>query len=677
MSIITNKRLIEYSGALIALGYGFFIYLSDWPHIWDISLWDESTYLANGIYFWDPSRMSHHESSPLYSYLYKILGHFVGEPQKLFQLMGLLVSAGATISIFLCVLLLSRNLLLATAIFAILIFSNFGMVIPRLVYAAVIILMIGSSVAFSLKLIPARATVLTLTAYLTAYIRPEFALAFYILASIAAISWTYNIISFKRNGSFISSYWVDVAISGGCLIIIALLMSAWSIPTIKGDERALIAFGQHYALYWNSVHQPGSDAYLNWQGLLAENFPGAKSELDALIKFPKGMLDFLFGNIKNLFNIALQEGKSLIIKYSWFFLILLSVVAFGLRPRPREIPSEQNRYLYWSHTINALLCLALASPVLISIILIYPRQHYLIVLVALIFLYISLIAKKSSANHSVIPSAILAIAFSIFVVPAPSEPKPIIEVIKSLRNLHRSFGLVLEADGGWCYYMPRRCTTRFIQHIPTDQNVIDYIASEGIDSILVSPLMTAYAKAYSQHDLQHLLEDPPSFGWHKTDIFPDVYLIEKNGGHALSRGGALFDDPKRFVRNISLGDQFGVVASVGHMSLFVHPGMSTNTSFDFHAGDFILEAECQSLKIRGYMDERIPKAALDRGAGSVNLAILKNADTLSVGPIHHSVSHDFVYDPSPGDILRIIVDNAGNSDTDWLILHLEPDACQM
>ena len=673
----SNKRLIEFGAVLITLGYGFFIYLSDWPNIWDISLWDESTYLSNGIYFWDPSRMSHHESSPLYSYFYKVLGHVVGDPQKLFQLMGLLVSAGATISIFLCVLLLSRNLLLATAIFTILIFANFGMVIPRLVYAAVILLMIGSSVAFSLKLTPARATALTLTAYLTAYIRPEFALAFYILASIAAISWTYSIINFKINGGFLSSYSLDVAVSTGCLIIIALLMGAWSIPTIRGDERALMAFGQHYALYWNSLHQPGSDAYLNWQALLAKDFPGAESELDALMKYPKEMLGFLFGNISTLFKMALQQSKSLVTKDAGFFVILLSVVAYTLRPRPRRKPIGSKSPLYLNHAVDSLLCLALASPVLISIILIYPRQHYLIVLVALLSLYLSLIAKNPAPNYSVIAAGILAMAFSIFVTPAPSEAKPIIEVIKSLRNQHRNFGLLLEADGGWCYYMPRRCTTRYIQNIPTDQNVIDYIATEEIDSILVSPLMTSYAKAYAQHDLQHLLEDPVSFGWHKTDIFPDVYLIERNDGSAPKRGAAMFDNPKRFVRNISLGDQFGVVAPIGAMSLFVHPGMTTNTSFDFQASDFIREAECQSLHITGYMDERIPETAFAKGAGSVNLAILKNAETLSVGPINHSVSHDFVYIPSPGDILRIIVDNAGNSDTDWLILHIEPEACQM
>ena len=161
----------------LILFIGATVYLQNWPEIWDISLWDETTYMANGIYVWNIP-FSVYEGSPLYSYLYKLLHILISPPVELFLSMGLIGVTSAIITIYFATWYISRSLLLASAAFCLLILSNFMMSEPRLIYPAITILLLGAAIGFSMKVFFVRSIILALTCFLVAFIRPEFALAF-------------------------------------------------------------------------------------------------------------------------------------------------------------------------------------------------------------------------------------------------------------------------------------------------------------------------------------------------------------------------------------------------------------------------------------------------------------------------------------------------------------------
>jgi len=133
-------------------------------------------------------------------------------------------------------------------------------------------------------------------------------------------------------------------------------------------------------------------------------------------------------------------------------------------------------------------------------------------------------------------------------------------------------------------------------------------------------------------------------------------------------------DPPRdlmaFVRDVQLGDQFGVFKPQGLGTLFVHPGATTATSFDFAAADYLRDSAKQMINIHARIAPNIPEEAVKRGAGNVRVRILQGGKQLAEGiirvgePLQRSL-------PVAGDqSLQFIVDNNGNADSDWLLLSI-------
>lgn len=133
-------------------------------------------------------------------------------------------------------------------------------------------------------------------------------------------------------------------------------------------------------------------------------------------------------------------------------------------------------------------------------------------------------------------------------------------------------------------------------------------------------------------------------------------------------------DPPRdlmpFVRDIRLGDQFGILKPQGLGTLFVHPGANTPTAFDFAAADYLRDGEKKMLNIHARIAPNIPEDAVKRGAGNVRVRVLQGERQLvdSVVKVGEPLQRSL---PIGGDQpLRFIVDNNGGADTDWLLLSI-------
>ncbi len=133
-------------------------------------------------------------------------------------------------------------------------------------------------------------------------------------------------------------------------------------------------------------------------------------------------------------------------------------------------------------------------------------------------------------------------------------------------------------------------------------------------------------------------------------------------------------DPPRdlmtFVRDVQLGDKFGILKVSGVGTLFVHPGVTTATSFSFLAADYLRDSNMKIIKIHARIAPNIPEDAIKRGAGNVHVCILQGEKQVvdgivSVGaPLQRNL---LIEGDQP---LRFIVDNNGGADTDWLLLSI-------
>lgn len=133
-------------------------------------------------------------------------------------------------------------------------------------------------------------------------------------------------------------------------------------------------------------------------------------------------------------------------------------------------------------------------------------------------------------------------------------------------------------------------------------------------------------------------------------------------------------DPPRdlmpFVRDVQLGDQFGILKPQGLGTLFVHPGATTATSFSLAAADYLLGSEKQVISIHARIAPNIPEDAVKRGAGNVNVRVLQGEKQIAGGIVRVGEPLQR-YLPISGDQpLQFIVDNNGGADTDWLLLSI-------
>lgn len=659
--------------AILVFMYGVSRYLWFWPEYWDLMLWDESVYMANGIYYWGSESLSNHESSPLYSWLYHVMNNISDSPEDLFYKVGILVVVGAIASVFLASLYLSSSLFLALALTSVLVLGNFPMIGPRLVYAAVIIIMSGGALGYSMSTLPARLSCLALTAFITAFIRPEFSLAFHLLFASAIVVLVYIVIKQKSELFCLPRLWPGLYFSVFTLIAVAVLCFLWSYPKLSGGGRAFMAFGQHYSLYWANETKSNVEPFLNWESIIQRELPGVQSEVGALVSHPAKILRFFLYNIVKILTELSDAFYGLYRNYMAFvWCLALSLLCIYMTSRYSLIKAES---LHGRGKVSVLIvqdiliwCL-LSSPVLISIIIIYPRPHYLIVLFALVILLVSAVAKRLNVSSHPLVALGISLAFALSVNPVQPISRYNLDLVKKLETFGY-LGTMLEIDGGWCFFIPKQCVPSFVTQIPRGVTVYDYLDKASIDSVLISPLLMGYLSSNSEKKFISLIASPETEGWSKVDLSRDNQLLTRVPRNHSSDKMLNSPDLTRYVSDIKLGDRYGVIRHQSAMTFFIHPGESSDTKFSFRAGDFVRGSGCKSLQFTACMDGNIPQDVFDRGGGRVVFAINRGNEILFSELVDGG--HQGVYTSSPGenDLYGIVVGNEGNSDTDWMNLKI-------
>lgn len=672
-----NRFLIKFIAVALVLA-GLVKYFHGWPMIWDLPMWDETFYMGNGVYTWDARSFRYYENSPLYSYIYRAASVFIVAPEELIQTVGLMGALGSLIALFACSYAIGRNMLLAVSATALLVCCNFGMVMPRLIYPAIIFLIVGAAAAYQLRLLAPRLALLALAALMAAFIRPEFALAFHIYLVLALVATGHAVFSRARRAQLLERRveWMTLC---GALAVIVLIASVWTFPTIKGGERALMAFGQHYSLYWATTTGATMDPFLNWKAILADQLPGARSEFHALMIHPVKVVGFLLFNVGGFFG---QIGEALHIgwlNHPVVMAALMVAVALLLFTLVKTLAGTKGeRSLLMPLGKDLFIWLPLALPVLVSIVLIYAREHYIAVLTSLLVIGASVIARHAVKSTPIqnLAALVLGMVLVVFLQPAPTQEKVNMQVVQGLRA-QGSLGRLLELDGGWCYYMPASCASRFMLDIPASVPYLSYIEKENITAIVLSKTLMGFATSNKKGDFLALANDPGRFGWKKVPLTDShTLLVRLNAEPAV--GGMFADNLISFMSDKKTEKRSGVIENKGDSTIWVRPGSKVPTTFSLDVGRISEQFKCSRLRLTASMPLPTDGNAVDadRSDRGIGLTITPESAQPLAANVALQNHADIEITPGSNEKARIVVDGKGSRlSGNGLLIKVVPLSC--
>jgi hypothetical protein len=145
-------------------------------------------------------------------------------------------------------------------------------------------------------------------------------------------------------------------------------------------------------------------------------------------------------------------------------------------------------------------------------------------------------------------------------------------------------------------------------------------------------------------------------------------LARRDVSHRVAQRERLID-PMRFVREAERGDGVGILKTQGRQ-LFVHPGRSTPTEFELDVAALLAETGRENVQLVAYVAPNVPAAAIGRGAARLRVAILRDGGVVRKEVVAAGRPLRAVLEGGGSGRYRIVVDNDGNPDTDWLLISL-------
>lgn len=489
------RRVVPSILVLLLVGLGLARYFANMPHSFDILLDDEAVYLGVGTDFghtilWPagfPGVMASYENGGLYSLIYGALSALWPDPVYLYFFGGTTIVLAAVVLGFLALWALSDSLLCAVLLACPVVLSGELMIWPRVSFAAIAVLALALA---AMRWAPpgGKVPILLGAAYLACFIRPEFVLSFYALVMLQ-LGMLGRLLLRRPPGRW------RVEAGAGALSIgfVTVLSLCWSLPVPESGERAFAAFGQHFALRYVEAHGLALNPWLDWRQVMAAQFPGAGSTVQALLQRPGTVLAYFGTNLKELVGAILRLAATAIALYPVFFGVWALAVAAWIGA---TIAARKPGHALPGRWFDLALVALFVLPPLVAAIGVYPRHHHMVLLLFAASAALAVLLRPLRVRLDPLLALGLAIAFVPSVEPVPVAAQPMLETIAQLRArlpIHRFY----EIDGGWCYFLLPRCSTDYPAWRQAGEALIPYVQARGIDAIMLSPRLTGYE---AQHD---------------------------------------------------------------------------------------------------------------------------------------------------------------------------------
>lgn len=323
------------------------------------------------------------------------------------------------------------------------------------------------------------------------------------------------------------------------VVVFTLLLNVF-IVFIKSPVRAnrsVMAFGQHYGVHLFNEGKITEDPNTNWRKIMEKNFRTDESIIEAFLNNPGEMTNHVLANIRDIpyqamqlffpYHIKNKLVKKVLLVIAGLIFILLMIIAFRkIKGKPllhHDHPDEN--IFYW-------LSVLIIIPLLISVCLIYPREHYLLVIFAILLITAAMNVPTMPGNWKfkwVLPLIILLV---LYWVPWQASgafgllPGKIVSIhhnqctnvgkIKFIRNIKVKSTIVFLGGGGSMgpYIHNFKYVDLHSKNIPFNR----YIDRENINMIEVNNGLTNDPRFISDEEFKRFLSGIPGNGWIKINI---------------------------------------------------------------------------------------------------------------------------------------------------------------
>ncbi len=499
--------------------------LASWKYVYgldqllDIGLYDESNYLSEGVRLWQKGLPSA-QFAPLYAIWYWLLSIIQPDRIALYYLNYSLMVVLLPLALY---VILRRYLVnpfwAVTFSFLFLVSSGNFATWPKVSHFALLIVLSTIIGATFFQRTGTRLSLFTVGALLCSYVRPEFFLTFVILL-VGSIG--YILFNFKKE-----------RFTGILVIFILLLVSGgfttwWGWPIGSGN-RSFIAFGQHFSLNWVDWTKSNLSPWTDWQSIISLNFNDSQNMFAAFRNNPIMFTKHIITNIRRLpmlfvntfflhatilFPPSLQEHEKHLLLLIFFICIIYM--------REKWISWFNGGYQRYKPELF-IFASFIFSP-LISSIVIFPRQHYVIIWGLLITLLLAIIVFDKGLIWSgftitkFFMASLLIVAMtppSSFLITSNSQPnKNTIRFIESLNIKHKVY--LLEAEGGYSIYLGDNFSR--VSEYSKNQGFDDFHKAKNINMIVLSKGLRNDSRFRSDKEWADFLDNHTERGYVLLEI---------------------------------------------------------------------------------------------------------------------------------------------------------------
>jgi hypothetical protein len=501
----------------------------------DILFWDESNYMVGGLRLWARFNRAW---GPSYTVWYKMLSYVQPDSLLLYYINYKLTSVLTPILSFLFMIGIGISVEISFLLSCGFLFSTFNMPVwPHVSHFCLILFFTAGIINSYLKDGAIKWAIWVVTFYILSNTRPEYYLSFCLIFVV----WFLYILYTK---TFKKIYVAPV------LLFVAAGHYVIGIPLMQGKvDRSGMAFTQHLAKnHYDKLGLTDKNFWLHWPDYYKEVFGNdSLSFTQALLSKPQLVLGHICTNFLHYFK---EMGRLLLevftindnlpLFFSIVKVVVILVLLFVIYGHTKSLDKAKSWQIK-QHSFLASLLMLLPLP--ISILLIYPREHYLILQLPLVFCIISL-WFTGRTSHSYLMTGI--IIFSIFVFSLIGSPKAKdfvyfdlyrnkphemrnYHAVQYIRKLNIQDSIKVIDNEGYFNNFLRPFKDRGWGGYEAKSDFYTFMKQKKINLLYVTPTLVEDKYLSKDSNFVHLMEKPEDFGFYRQSFgnYDAYFLINK------------------------------------------------------------------------------------------------------------------------------------------------------
>lgn len=371
----------------------------------DIFFLDETSYLVRGTKMFGaiPKRWG-----PLYCAWYRILNIGEHDLVNLFYLNFKLMAIIPAVLLFVALSRYSRSIIIPLLIAFCFLISGFNLpVYPKISFFCISLILAALYLSSYLKDNFYKAMLFLSTALLLSFARPEFYLSFILIFVTAIILFLAKKIELKRQYAIPVIAFILIA------IILHIGLGNPMLMKIDGHNRSIIAFGEHFAYNYSKWTHSDLYTWLAWEEIYKDNFGNADGLIAAMQANANMFWKHILTNAKGFFTAVLSMMAALVIPFKTGTTAAVVIGALLCLLVIISILTQIKKILQ----LEILFLLIMSIPTLMSCFLVYPRNHYLVLLIPLIGMLLitaTNIIKEQKNTVTLLGVVLLVVLFGIF-----------------------------------------------------------------------------------------------------------------------------------------------------------------------------------------------------------------------------------------------------------------------